>query len=48
MRIEPIMETLRSNLQALGLPLRSLEVEFGPSQVEVTFGADDAAWSRPI
>ena len=37
--IEPIMETLRTNLQALGLPLRSLEVEFGPSQVEVTFGA---------
>ena len=37
--IEPMMETLRSNLQALGLPLRSLEVEFGPSQVEVTFGA---------
>ena len=32
------METLRINLQALGLPLRSLEVEFGPSQVEVTFG----------
>jgi glutamine synthetase len=25
-------------LQGLGLPLRSLEVEFGPSQIEVTFG----------
>ena len=37
--IEPLMETLRSHLQALELPLRSLEVEFGPSQVEVTFGA---------
>lgn len=37
--IEPLMETLRSNLQELGLPLRSLEIEFGPSQVEVTFGA---------
>jgi len=37
--IEPLMETLRSNLQELGLPLRSLEIEFGPSQVEVTLGA---------
>ena len=37
--IEPLMEMLRGNLQALGLPLRSLEIEFGPSQVEVTFGA---------
>jgi glutamine synthetase len=37
--IEPLMETLRGNLQELGLPLRSLEIEFGPSQVEVTFGA---------
>jgi glutamine synthetase len=37
--LEPLMETLRANLQSLGLPLRSLEVEFGPSQVEVTFGA---------
>jgi glutamine synthetase len=37
--IEPLMEMLRSNLQELGLPLRSLEIEFGPSQVEVTFAA---------
>ena len=37
--LDPLMELLRSNLQALGLPLRSLEVEFGPNQVEVTFGA---------
>jgi glutamine synthetase len=37
--IEPLMEMLRSNLQELALPLRSLEIEFGPSQVEVTFGA---------
>jgi len=37
--LEPLMEMLRGNLQSLGLPLRSLEVEFGPSQVEVTFGA---------
>jgi len=25
------------NAQGLGLPIRQLEVEFGPSQVEVTF-----------
>ena len=37
--IEPLLETLRVNLQGLGLPLRSLEIEFGPSQVEATFGA---------
>ena len=36
--LDPLMETLRANLQALGLPLRTLEVEFGPSQVELTFG----------
>ena len=37
--LDQLMETLRGHLQALGLPLRSMEVEFGPSQVEVTFGA---------
>ncbi len=36
--LDPLLEKLRLGLQALGLPLRSLEVEFGPSQVEVTFG----------
>jgi glutamine synthetase len=36
---DPLLETLRTNLQALGLKLRSMEVEFGPSQVEVTLGA---------
>jgi len=37
--LDPQLETLRRDLQALGLPLRSMEVEFGPSQVEVTLGA---------
>ena len=37
-RVDAVMELLRSNLTALGLPLRSLEVEFGPSQFELTFG----------
>ena len=37
--LDPLLETLRGHLQGLGLPVRSLEVEFGPSQVEVTLGA---------
>ncbi len=37
--LDPLLEKLRLGLQGLGLPLRSLEVEFGPSQIEVTFGA---------
>ena len=36
-QMEPVAELLRKNLQALGLPLRTLEVEFGPSQLEFTF-----------
>ncbi|UUX96163.1 glutamine synthetase family protein [Aquabacterium sp. J223] len=37
-RVDSVMELLRSQLLALGLPLRTLEVEFGPSQFELTFG----------
>jgi glutamine synthetase len=37
--LDPLLETLRATLQQLGLPLRSLEVEFGPNQVEATFAA---------
>jgi glutamine synthetase len=37
--IDPVMEILRRDLAPLGLPLRSFEVEFGPSQMEVTLGA---------
>ncbi|HXP29454.1 MAG TPA: glutamine synthetase family protein [Stellaceae bacterium] len=36
-QLEPVLELLRRGLLALGLPLRSLEVEYGPSQVEFTF-----------
>lgn len=36
-RIDDVMELLRVNLQKLNLPLRSLEIEFGPSQFELTF-----------
>ena len=35
--MDPILEILRAAMTGLGLPLRSLEVEFGPSQVEFTF-----------
>lgn len=35
--LEPVLDAIRRALQALGLPLRSVEVEFGPSQVELTF-----------
>jgi glutamine synthetase len=37
-RVDELMTLLRKNLQGLGLPLRSLEIEFGPSQFELTFG----------
>lgn len=51
--LEPVFGELRRALQSLGLPIRSEEVEFGPSQVELTFGpceglrtADDAVLAR--
>jgi glutamine synthetase len=36
-QMEPILETLRREIVALGLPLRSVEIELGPSQCEFTF-----------
>lgn len=36
-RLEPVMDRLRRHAQALGLPVRSTEVEMGPSQFEFTF-----------
>lgn len=36
-RVEPLLDTLRRHAAAIGLPVRSVEVEFGPSQFEVTF-----------
>ena len=35
--LEPAVDLLRRGVQALDLPLRSVEVELGPSQVEFTF-----------
>jgi len=39
--LDPMLEVLRANIEGLGLPLRSLEVEFGPSQVEITLRPAD-------
>jgi len=35
--IDPAVEILRRGIETLGLPLRSVELELGPSQVEFTF-----------
>jgi glutamine synthetase len=35
--LDPAMEILRRGIEQLGLPLRSVEVELGPSQCEFTF-----------
>src|SRR5260370_39323829 len=35
--MEAALEIIRRDVLALGLPLRSVEVEFGPSQREFTF-----------
>ena len=39
-QVEPMLEVLRKTMTALGLPLRSLEVELGPSQYEFTFAPE--------
>jgi glutamine synthetase len=36
-QMEPALDIIRRDITALGLPLRSVEVEFGPSQCEFTF-----------
>jgi glutamine synthetase len=40
--VDPVVEMLRKDLGRLGLPLRSFEVEFGPSQLEFTLAPQDA------
>ncbi len=40
--LDELVAALDAGLTRLDLPLRSLEVEFGPNQLEVTLGADDA------
>ena len=39
-QVDPILEILRKTVQALGMPLLSLEVELGPSQYEFTFAPE--------
>ena len=41
-RADEPLAIVRHTAQGLGLPLRSLEIELGPSQVEAVFGATDA------
>jgi glutamine synthetase len=38
-QLEPVLEVIRRDLIQLGLPLRSVECEYGPSQCEFTFQA---------
>jgi len=40
--IQPVLSALAESYEALGLPLRSLEKEWGPGQVECTFSAQGA------
>lgn len=42
-RLDEVVHLLHDGLIALDLPLRSLELEFGPSQLEITLQATDAA-----
>jgi glutamine synthetase len=39
-QVDPILEVLRKTMQALDMPLVSLEVELGPSQYEFTFAPE--------
>ncbi|MFI5953290.1 glutamine synthetase family protein [Cryptosporangium sp. NPDC051539] len=42
-RLDDVVQLLHAGLTGLDLPLRTLEVEFGPSQLELTLDAGDAA-----
>ena len=35
--VEPVVDLIRRDISKMGLPLRTVEIEFGPSQVEFTF-----------
>ncbi|TNF60141.1 MAG: glutamine synthetase [Burkholderiales bacterium] len=39
---EPVLRIVQQTAQDLGLPLQSLEIELGPSQIEAVFDATDA------
>jgi glutamine synthetase len=40
--MQPVIDTLAETYEALGLPLRSIENEYGPGQLECTFAAGPA------
>lgn len=40
--MQPVLSSLARSYTAIGLPLRSIENEYGPGQVECTFAAGDA------
>src|SRR5437879_13906230 len=40
--MQPVLSDLAQTYAALGMPLRSIENEWGPGQVECTFSAGDA------
>ena len=44
--LDPAVEILRRGIEQLGLPLRSVEVELGPSQCEFTF-RPQSGWTAP-
>ena len=39
--LEPVIDILRELAVGLELPLRSMEAEFGPSQIEFTFHPEE-------
>ena len=41
-RLEPVLDLLTEPLLQMGLPLESVEIELGPSQVELVFGPQPA------
>ena len=47
-QMEPALDIVRRDILALGLPLRSVEVEFGPSQCEFTFQPKTLALMLPV
>ena len=47
-QLDLVMQTLRRNAQALNMPVRSIEAEFGPSQIEFVFDPQPALVSADM